>query len=452
MKLPRLMLAGTGSSCGKTTVTCALLRAFSVRGKGLAAFKCGPDYIDPMFHTQVTGVPCRNLDLFLMGEQGVKATLARGGRQADLAVIEGVMGYYDGLGDSSFGSAHHLAQVTGTPTVLVVGCKGMGLSVAALVSGYLNFRENNIRGVIFNQISPGIYPYYKKIVEENTGLKAYGFLPQDSSVALKSRHLGLVTAQETRELSGIVTRLGNLGVQYLDLEGLWQLACSAGEVPDPPQPEIPPGPPVKIAVARDRAFSFYYADNLELLESLGAELQFFSPMWDAALPEGCQGLILGGGYPELYGAALTDNHSMRAAVRAAVTEGLPTIAECGGFLYLQESLTAPDGRSYPMAGALPGHGAMTKQLVRFGYLTLEAKGDSLLLAKGERIPAHEFHYSDSDHCGDGYLAQKPNGKTWECGVVNENLYAAYPHIHFGGHPQAAKRFLDRCRRFGGCVR
>ena len=442
MGIPRLMIAGTGSSCGKTTITCALLRALATRGKRLSAFKCGPDYIDPMFHTEVTGVPCRNLDLFLMGEEGVLGALSRS--QGDLAVIEGVMGYYDGVGESSFGSACHLSQVTDTPAVLVLGCKGMGLSVAAVVSGYQNFQENNICGVIFNQISPGMYPYYKKIVEENTGLRAYGFLPPDPSVTLKSRHLGLVTAHETQELKSVLTCLGNLGARYLDLDGLLELAQSAGELPACPERELPSGPPV-----RDRAFSFYYADNLELLERLGAELCFFSPMKDEEIPQGCQGLILGGGYPELYGAALSDNHPMRSSVKRAVEAGMPTIAECGGFLYLQESLTGPDGRAYPMVGALPGRASMTKKLVRFGYLTLEAKEDSLLLAAGERIPAHEFHYSDSDCCGDGYLAQKPSGKCWECGVVNENLYAGYPHIHFGGNPQAAHRFLNRCRRFGG---
>ena len=447
MGIPRLMIAGTGSSCGKTTITCALLRALATRGKRLSAFKCGPDYIDPMFHTEVTGVPCRNLDLFLMGEEGVLGALSRS--QGDLAVIEGVMGYYDGVGESSFGSACHLSQVTDTPAVLVLGCKGMGLSIAAVVSGYQNVQENNIRGVIFNQISPGMYPYYKKIVEENTGLRAYGFLPPDPSVTLKSRHLGLVTAHETQELKSVLTCLGNLGARYLDLDGLLELAQSAGELPACPERELPSGPPVRVAVARDRAFSFYYADNLELLERLGAELCFFSPMKDEEIPQGCQGLILGGGYPELYGAALSDNHPMRSSVKRAVEAGMPTIAECGGFLYLQESLTGPDGRAYPMVGALPGRASMTKKLVRFGYLTLEAKEDSLLLAAGERIPAHEFHYSDSDCCGDGYLAQKPSGKCWECGVVNENLYAGYPHIHFGGNPQAAHRFLNRCRRFGG---
>ena len=268
-------------------------------------------------------------------------------------------------------------------------------------------------------------------------------------MTLKSRHLGLVTAHETQELKSVLTCLGNLGARYLDLDGLLELAQSAGELPACPERELPSGPPVRVAVARDRAFSFYYADNLELLERLGAELCFFSPMKDEEIPQGCQGLILGGGYPELYGAALSDNHPMRSSVKRAVEAGMPTIAECGGFLYLQESLTGPDGRAYPMVGALPGRARMTKKLVRFGYLTLEAKEDSLLLAAGERIPAHEFHYSDSDCCGDGYLAQKPSGKCWECGVVNENLYAGYPHIHFGGNPQAAHRFLNRCRRFGG---
>ena len=451
MAMPRLLIGGTGSSCGKTTVTCALLRGWMTQGKRIEGFKCGPDYIDPMFHSKITGVPCRNLDLFLMGEQGVLSSLAKGQKNRDVAVIEGVMGYYDGLGSSSFGSACHLSVVTQTPTVLVLNCKGMGLSTAAVAAGYQTFRENTIKGVIFNQISPAMYPYYKEIVEQNTGLKVYGFLPSDPSVVLKSRHLGLVTTQEVGNIQSIVTRLGNLAVQYLDLDGLWELAQSAGEYPAFSKEPATAGAPVRIAVAKDRAFSFYYEDNLELLKSLGAQLVPFSPMQDREFPPDCQGLYLGGGYPELYAAALSDNRAMRETIRQKVEEGLPTIAECGGFLYLQESLTTPDGRSYPMAGALPGHSHMTGKLVRFGYLTLKAEADSLLLKAGEEMNAHEFHYSDSDCCGEGYLAQKQNGKTWRCGQITETLYAAYPHLHFVGNPQAAQRFLDRCRQYGGII-
>ena len=450
---PRILLAGTNSGCGKTTLTCALLQALVNRGLSVGAFKCGPDYIDPMFHSQIIGAKSANLDSFFFPGNTLRYLLAKNSTGCDVSVLEGVMGYYDGLGlDSCRASTYEVAKETHTPVVLVVGAAGAALSVLAVIQGFLSFLpDNQIQGVILNRCSPMAYPVLAEAIRQRFGgqIRPLGYLPPMPQCALESRHLGLVTAHETQELKAVLTSLGNLGTRYLDLDGLLELAQSAGKLPACPKEELPSGSPVRIAVAQDRAFSFYYADNLELLERLGAELCFFSPMKDEAIPQGCQGLILGGGYPELYGAALADNHSMRDSIKKAVEAGMPTIAECGGFLYLQESLTGPDGRVYPMVKALPGRACMTKKLVRFGYLTLEAKEDSLLLAAGERIPAHEFHYSDSDCCGSGYLAQKPSGKCWECGVVNENLYAGYPHIHFGGNPQVARRFLNRCRRFGG---
>ena len=447
---PRLMLCAAASGSGKTTVTCALLRALRQAGKAPAAFKCGPDYIDPMFHSRVVGVPSRNLDLFLMGETPCLRSLAENG--GSLSVIEAAMGYYDGIAMSDQASAYRLARLTDTPAVLILDGRGRALSAAAAVKGFQTFRpDSHIRGVIFNRVSPMLYPRLKEAVERETGLRAYGFLPQCPDCTIESRHLGLVTAAEVADLTEKLDKLAALAQEHLDLPGLTALAETAPPLSAPP-PDLPapvPGRP-RIAVARDSAFCFYYADALRLLERLGAELAFFSPLADAALPEHAAGLYLGGGYPELYTRELAENAPMLQSVRAAVQSGTPTLAECGGFLYLHQNLADAGSRhSRQMAGVFPAEAASTGKLSRFGYIAMTARQTGLLCAAGESLNAHEFHYWDSTSPGDAFHAQKPqSSRAWSCAHHTPTLYAGFPHLHLCGCPQAARRFVEVCASRG----
>ncbi len=443
-RLPRLMIAGTQSGCGKTTVTCALLSALKAKGEQIAAFKCGPDYIDPMFHTRVVGVPSRNLDLFLCGERMVKALLAKNGKGISLALMEGVMGFYDGLsGDTSAASSHHLSEATETPVILVASAKGKSLSLAAELKGFANFRPNRIAGVILNGATPMSYPMYKRIIEEQAGLKALGYLPSIPEAAFESRHLGLVTAGEVASLQQKVQLLGEKAAKTIDLAGILELAGTAPALCYEPV-EVSPVGSCRIGMALDHAFCFYYRDNLELLEELGAAIVSFSPLNDDALPENLDGLIFGGGYPELHGAKLAANESFLQSLRAAAGTGIPIYGECGGFLYLQQSISPAEGRRYPMAGLLPGEGRMTGKLTRFGYLTLKAQVDNLLCGKGETIRAHEFHYSDSSHNGGVFLGEKPSGKSWGCFQKKGNILAGYPHLHFYSNLNFARNLVKAC--------
>ncbi|WRS26323.1 cobyrinate a,c-diamide synthase [Oscillospiraceae bacterium MB08-C2-2] len=449
--LPRLLFTASASGTGKTTVTCGFLQALLGRGKKPVSFKCGPDYIDPMFHRRVLGVPGHNLDLFFTSEQVTLSLLAQGAAKGNIGVLEGAMGYYDGLsGGSDTASAWHMAQVTRTPSILVLEPGGMALSAAALVKGFATFRENSgLRGILLNRCEKSRFEALAPVLERETGLPVLGYLPRRAEFAFESRHLGLVTADEVADIRTRLERLAAQLEQSVDISALLDIAASAPPL-EVDAPTIQPavcGSPV-IAVARDKAFCFYYAENLSLLEKLGARLAFFSPLGDTALPEGTAALYLGGGYPELYAKQLSENLLMRQAVANAVAAGMPTVAECGGFLYLQASLEDAENQSYPMAGALPGKGFPTGKLGRFGYIALTAKEDSLLLRQGETAPAHEFHYWDSDFCGGAFSAQKPvTGRQWSCGQVSESLYGGFPHLYFWGRPQMAERFVKTAARW-----
>ena len=311
--------------------------------------------------------------------------------------------------------------------------------------------EHGICGVLFNRVSPMFYPALKACVEEETGIPVYGYLPVLPDASLESRHLGLITAAEVSGLRGKLSALAAQAEQSVDLDGLLALARSAHPLPAEEE-NIPASHSARprIAVARDEAFCFYYADALELLEELGAELVNFSPLRDEGLPEGCAGLYLGGGYPELYGAALANNTAMRRAVRLAVNGGMPTVAECGGFLYLHRTLSDADGVDRPLAGALPAAAWNRGKLGRFGYITLTARTEGLLCEAGESLPAHEFHYWESGRPGADFHAQKPRSKRgWDCAWHTPTLYAGFPHVHFCGCQQAAKRFVAACARYHG---
>ena len=433
------MITAMHSGAGKTVVSCALMAALKKRGVRVQAFKCGPDYIDPMFHSRVLGVPSRNLDLFLQGADGVRKTLSRAA--AEFAVIEGAMGYYDGLGGTTEASAYELSQLTKTPAVLVLRPGGQGLSLAAQVKGMLDFRPGSrIAALLLADCTEKTAAMLTPILKRETGLPVLGYLPPMQEARWESRHLGLKTAGEIDDLKQRIEALAAQVERSVDLDAILALAGTWEEQPVPAT--IPPAR-CRIAVARDAAFCFLYEDNLDALREAGAALRFFSPLHDAALPA-ADGLYLPGGYPELYAAALSKNASMRESVARAVKAGLPTVAECGGFLYLGQRLEGEDGGEYPMCGVLPGRGFRTQRLCRFGYQKLEASADSLLFRAGERVPAHEFHYWDATENGDALRALKADGRSWRCGHLSQSLYAAFPHLHFGGETPIAERFAEAC--------
>ena len=448
MVSPRLLFAAPASGSGKTTIVCGLLRALKNRGKGVRAFKCGPDFIDPLFHETVVGVPSGTLDLFFSDQDQLKRLFCRHAADADLCLIEGVMGYYDGLGAATDrASSYAVARALDAPVVLIVDGRGQSLSALATLTGFLRFRpDSRIRGVIFNRMSESVYTALKPEVEK-LGVRPLGYVPKAPEVMVESRHLGLVTPGEIEDLGQKLDALAALLERTVDMEGLLALAGSAPALEAPPAPPIPPLPRTKIAVARDQAFCFLYRDNLDLLTDYGAELTFFSPLHDDALPAGAQGLILPGGYPELHAQALSENESMRRSVREAIQNGLPCLAECGGFLYLHRELEDMEGRSWPMAGVLDARAYRTPRLGRFGYITLTAKADTAFLPAGEIVRGHEFHYFESESCGDALRAQKPTGsRGWDCGHSRGNLLMGFPHLYYPSDPQLIERFLRACAK------
>ena len=463
----RILFAGLSSGSGKTAVTCACLRALQKKGISAAAFKCGPDYIDPMFHQRVLGIPGENLDLFFADAKTLQRQIACYEQRCNIAVLEGVMGYYDGLGGvSDRDSTWDVACATNTPVILVVRPKGASLTIAAQVQGMLSFRKRNqLAGILLNDCSEMMARLLAPMLEEQTGLPVVGFLPHVEDASFESRHLGLVTAQEVGALSEKIDRLADAFLEHVDLERLLQIAVTADAAGDNAeqkdntvtangaekagaptdraavQVSIPAARRLRIGIAQDTAFCFYYEENKRALRPQGLELVEFSPMEDKKLPEGICGLYLGGGYPELHAGKLSENSGMRHAIFEAVRHGMPTIAECGGFLYLQKELEDADGQVWEMTGVLDGSGFRTNRLQRFGYAVMTAKENSMLFEKGESIPVHEFHYWDCTQNGTAFEMKKPVGnRTWEGSVAGSSLYAGFPHLYFLAQPKLAERF------------
>ena len=441
--IPRVVLAGTNSGCGKTTVTCAVLQALVNRKLKVGAFKCGPDYIDPMFHSRIIGAKSSNLDLFFFQENTLKYLLAKNGADRDISVIEGVMGFYDGMSlTTTTASTYEVSQVTHSPVVLVVAAKGASLSVLATIQGFLDFcPDNHICGVILNQCTAMTYSVLAEEIETRFAgkVRPLGFLPVMRECSLESRHLGLITAAEVQGLREKLQILAAQAEQTVDLDGLLELAANAATISCetvnlPRQLEA-----VRIAVAHDIAVCCYYEDGLAALRGMGAEIVSFSPLADKELPQNIQGLYLGGGYPELYAQRLSENTAMRASVKAALGRGIPCIAECGGFMYLTESIAG-----FPMVGFLPGKSFDTGKLTRFGYVCLKANHDTLLCKSGEEICGHEFHHWDSEDTGNSFTASKASGKSWGCVHATDRLYAGYPHFHFYSNPDFAVSFYNTC--------
>jgi len=450
------VIAGTASGSGKTTLTLGFLAALASRGYRIAPFKVGPDFIDPGHHTRVTGRTSRNLDGWMLTRDYNRALFSRCARQSDLAVVEGVMGLYDGYaGHSEAGSTAQMAKWLGLPVILVVDARSMARSAAALVQGFERFDpELRFAGVVFNHIgSPRHLTYLQDALRGQVDMPCLGGIPREAAIAIPERHLGLHTAEDHPLGPDDLARLSALVEDHLDLDDLLQGVVSANaESSTPARTPSAESGGLRIGVARDQAFCFYYADNWELLEKQGAEIVFFSPLTDHRLPEGLDGMYFGGGYPELYAQRLAENKAVRHAIRACARQGMPIYAECGGFMYLCDQLIDAQGHGHAMAGCFP---LVTRMLTRrkaLGYREIRLVADSLLGPAGLVGRGHEFHYSEIDADDPSidrvYAATPRSGQSSAAeGYRIGNTLGSYIHLHFGSNPDMAKHFAGNCRQY-----
>lgn len=455
---PRIVIAGTHSGAGKTTLTTGVLRALYNRGLKVQPFKSGPDYIDPAFHSFVTNRVSRNLDVWMLGEETVQELYLKNAHDADISVIEGVMGLYDGLGsERDKGSTAHLSKVLLAPVILVVDGAGMSSSAAAIVTGYVKYDESvNIAGVILNNMhGEAHYELLREAIERDTGVPCLGYLNKNKDISLKSRHLGLVPSVEVEALASKLDLVAEMVAQTVDIDQIMEIAGCAPVVPGTLRSvDCAVEKPVRLAVAKDSAFNFYYQDSLDLLEAYGAELVYFSPLTDDVLPENVSGLFLGGGFPEVFASQLETQKNMRRSIREAIESGLPTYAECGGLMYLCDSIEDMDGKNHQMCGVFPYESKMTKRLQRFGYVEVTSKAGTPLTQEMQQFRAHEFHRSvveSGDDAAYAYTVRKarPGQEhiSWQCGHVYKNCLAAYAHVHFYANPELARSFIESCGRY-----
>jgi cobyrinic acid a,c-diamide synthase len=453
-----IAIAGERSGVGKTTVTLALLAALKRKQQTVQSFKVGPDYIDPMFHSYVTGRACRNLDPILTSESYVRQCFDRHSQTADCAIVEGVMGLFDGAsGTTDAGSTAQVAKLLNVPVVLILNCSSTSRSIAAIAHGYRTFDPQvQIAGVILNRVGSDRHLELLTAALLPLHLPILGVLRRQDDINLPDRHLGLIPAGELTDLDRTLDRLADLGETCFDWERLLPLltAKPAFQIPAGERlgvgVTIDPTPKVRIAIAQDAAFNFYYADNLDLLRELGAELVEWSPLVDRQLPPDVSGLYVGGGFPEVFAEILSANTSAIASVKAAITAGMPTYAECGGLMYLCDRIIDFEQRSYPMVGIFPTAAVMGKRLI-LGYRQLTVLQNSVLFNAGDRVWGHEFHRST--------LTKLPSSPVYDLQGYESNLVfaaegwsryqvqAAYTHLHFGASPNIAHRFLNCCRRF-----
>lgn len=448
----RIMIAAPQSGSGKTLITCALLQALKEKNYHLESFKCGPDYIDPMFHKTVLGISSRNLDPFFTEDSITRMLLSKGQDSRDLAVIEGVMGLYDGLGGiREEASSYALAKATNTPILLTVNARGMGRSLLALLSGFLQYDTAHlIKGVILNQTPSSFASVLAKEIEETFHIPVVASFPVRDDVRIESRHLGLVMPYELEDIQSRLKIASQVLCENANIEQILEIAKSAPKLEYDVKRDIKQKlteKTIRIGVARDEAFCFYYEDNLDLLKSLGAKLIFFSTLHDDTLPKDLDGILFGGGYPELYLKELEENESMRNSVKSAIENKMPSLAECGGFMYLHDTIFDSEKKPYKMAGVIHACCMKKERLVRFGYLTLNSKTDSFL-QKGETIRGHEFHYYDSEDNGECAIAKKPVGtKSWECVHAGSDHWWGFAHLSYYSNPKFAEKFAEACRSY-----
>ena len=457
--VPRLVIAGTQSGVGKTTIVAGLLAAFRARGLEVQSYKIGPDYIDPGYHQQAGGKPAYNLDSWLMPEESLSYLLASTAKGQDLAIVEGVMGLYDG-GRNGISSTAEIAKRIKAPVVLVLDVKATGESAAAIACGFRDYdKDVDFRGVILNRV--GSLTHRRMIEEalERRNIKVLGAVLRDGKVQMPERHLGLTPVAE-HDGRKIIELLKAKTEAEIDLDGLVEIAGSAAALEaKPPVFETDGKKKVRIAVANDAAFSFYYPDSMEILAAQGAELIDFSPLNDAALPEDIDGLFLGGGFPEMFLQELEANETLREEIAAAAKKGLPIYAECGGLMYLCREISDFNERSYRMCGVVPARSEMRQKLQTVGYVEAQANKDNLLISCGEKLRGHEFHFSEMIPEQEEFpwafsFVKMRTAEVYYGGFSSANVLASYLHTHFAGAPQAAKNFVDKCRAYrsreGGC--
>lgn len=450
MQTNRFVIAGTGSSVGKTTFTIGLMKALQNQGKIVQGFKCGPDYIDPTYHTAVTGRVSRNIDSWMFSQEAVRDIVARTSMDADVAIIEGVMGFYDGKDPlSDEGSAAEISVVTESPVILIVNCASMARSVAAVVKGFQLLSDKpNIVGVIANQVgSVGHYEIAKAAIEQECGIPVIGYLKREADIDIPSRHLGLIPAVERGELDSFFDKLGALMAETIDLDLL--LALTKAPVLEETGQIFAeePSKNICIAVAKDAAFNFYYEENLALLQAKGATLQFFSPLANEPVPDEADGLYIGGGFPEEFADILAKNSATKQSIRQAIEKGLPTLAECGGFMYLTDAITNSDGERYDMVGVIPGEVAMQTKLAALGYREIYGTDANFLIGSDEEAKGHEYHFSTytGTHETPAYKTKGRFGKKQE-GYQAGNLVAGYTHFHFVSNPKLVDNWIAACKK------
>lgn len=452
--VPRIMIAGVTSGVGKTTIASGIIGALRARGLRVQPYKCGPDYIDPSHLSRAAGTPARNLDSWMLPHDALREIFALGVADADVAVIEGMMGLYDGRsGEDETGSTAQIAKLLDASVILVMDVGAVARSAAATALGFQQFDPDcHLAGVILNNVGSD---RHREMVagplQAATGLPVLGAIPRSDALKIEERHLGLVPEGESPTEETTLRRLVETVTAGCDIEGLLEIARSAPPLEVPRTGLFPVEPTtrtrVRIAVAQDRAFSFYYQENFELLQAWGAELVFFSPLKDAKLPRDVQGLYIGGGFPELYAAELAANREMLQEIAKAARADMPVFGECGGLMYLAEGITDFEGIRHAMVGLVPGICTMQRRRVGLGYLSIRARDDTPLLPKGESVRAHEFHWSRLE--GEIPAAQAAFDVLEQPGrlegFAQGNLLASYAHIHFGAHPDLAPRFIESCR-------
>ena len=449
--IPRVVIAATQSGAGKTTIVTGLLAALRQRGMKVQSFKAGPDYIDPGYHRLASGQPAHNLDSWLTPAEILPEILATETANADIAVVEGVMGLYDG-GRQGISSTAEIAKIIGAPVLLVIDAKSMGASAAAIAKGFRDYDPAvQVAGVILNRLGSDTHEQMIREAMAGIGMEVFGALRRDESLKMPERHLGLLPVEENEELE-LIERMGQAAAKQIDLDKVLALARSAKPLMVKSAAEVSKRYSCRIGVARDEAFSFYYPASIKVLERLGAEIVPFSPLHDEEPPK-VDGLFIGGGFPEMFAEKLAGNVVMRRAIKALAQKGMPMLAECGGYMYLMEALQDFAGRVHEMTGVFSGRAVMTEKLQMVGYVEAELQQDGLLGSRGTKLKGHEFHFSKE---GEMISADKApfvfrklrNNSEYPAGRQVQNVLGSYLHLHFAGCPQAAENFVRKCAAYG----
>lgn len=456
--IPRVMIAAANSGSGKTTITCGIIGSLISENLKVSSFKCGPDYIDPLFHSGFLGASSSNIDLFLQDKNTVNYLIYKNSKESDISIIEGVMGFYDGLGGvSEEKSAYDISQVTKTPVILVINCKGMSVSIVAQIKGYLEYRKNNIKAVILNNISKMLYPKMKEKIENELKIKVVGYLEYNENIAFDDRKLGLIPLWEEKEKSlSKINLLIEMSKKTLNIEEIKDIAKNADPITfcdENIKENLKPinlngDEKLKIAVPKDKAFCFCYNDNLNVLKSLGAEIITFSPLNDEKLPENIDGIYFCGGFIEEFSNKLSKNISLKNSIKTQLENGLPAICEGGGYVYLTKSYEKISGEVFNLVSFFDNESYETQSLKRFGYTNITANTQTTILKKGESINCHSFHYTDCKMLGNAVTACKQSTKKqWNCGEQKNNVFGSFAYLNFYSNLSVPKNFLNACLEY-----